>query len=432
MINPHADDENRAKPTDMVCWCTALVIATVALASLIAQARAQWPQSGGPNRNFTVETSGLADKWPEGGPKKLCVRDLGEGYSAILEGAGRLYTMYRAGGKEIVISLDATTGETIWEHGYESALPTQHKDDYGTGPNATPLLTGGRLYSIGIAGMMHCRSADTGSVLWSHDLLTEFDGTILEYGYSSSPIDYKDTVIVLVGGKGRSIVAFNKNDGSITWENLDFANSYSTPQILEILGEEELVTYMQTEVIGADPTDGTLKWRYPITNRWKQNISLPIPAGDEMLFISSLRAGSRGLRLGRNAGRMEVEEVWSTRKIQKFFSTAVAIGDHVYTSTGRPGATSVVAVNMLTGSIAWRERGFGRANLLGADDRFIILDEGGDLILATATPDGLTVHSRITALEAPSWTAPTLVGTTLYMRDRKHIMALDLGRPAGD
>ncbi|UCE59164.1 MAG: hypothetical protein JSU63_17185 [Phycisphaerales bacterium] len=84
MINPHKDDQNRAKPTDMAFWCNALVIATVALATLIAQARAQWPQWGGPNPNFTVETSGLADKWPEGGPKKLWVRELGDGWQWLV------------------------------------------------------------------------------------------------------------------------------------------------------------------------------------------------------------------------------------------------------------------------------------------------------------------------------------------------------------
>ena len=57
----------------------------------------------------------------------------------------------------------------------------------------------------------------------------------------------------------------------------------------------------------------------------------------------------------------------------------------------------------------------------------IILDEDGDLALARMSPDGMTVLARATLFETVSWTAPTLVGTTLYVRDREQVVALDLG-----
>ncbi len=411
--------------TSCVVWCVVGIVAMV-LAMMRAPVYAQWSQWGGPDQSFKMDSRGLAKEWPENGPRRLWSRKLGQGYSAILADAGRLYTMYRAGEKEIVICLNAMTGKTIWEHAYKSLPPKGHIADYGNGPNATPLLTGGRLFTIGVAGIMHCLSADTGKTLWSRDLLGEFGGNVLGYGYSSSPIEYKDTIITLVGGKGASIVALGKEGGGIAWKSLDYENSYSTPRILKIAGEDQLVTFMAAEVIGADPTSGTLKWRYPIVNRWRQNISLPMLAGDDMLFISSLLTGSRGLRLRRNGDRFNVEEVWTTRKIQNFFGSAVSIGDHVYTSTGRPGALFIAAVHMQSGKIAWRKRWPSRANLLYADNLCILLDERGDLTLAMVNPDDLTIMSRCTLWESPAWTAPTLVGTTLFIRDCKQIMALDL------
>ncbi len=411
--------------TSCVVW-RVIGIAVIVVAMMRVPAYAQWSQWGGPDQSFKVDSRGLAKKWPENGPRKLWSRKLGEGYSAILADAGRLYTMYRAGEKEIVICLNAKTGKTLWEHAYKSSPPKGHIADYGNGPNATPLLTGGRLYTIGVAGIMHCLSADTGKTLWSHDLLGEFGGNVLEYGYSSSPIEYKDTIITLVGGKGASIVALGKEDGAVAWKSLDYENSYSTPRILKIAGENQLVTFMAAEVIGADPASGTLKWRYPIVNRWRQNISLPMPAGDDMLFISSLLTGSRGLRLIKNSDRFDVEEVWTTRKIQNFFGSAVSIGDYVYTSTGRPGALFIAAVQMQSGKIAWRKRWSSRANLLFSDNSLILLDEHGNLTLAKANPDKFSVMSRCALLESPAWTPPTLVGTTLFVRDCKQIMALDL------
>ncbi|UCE61848.1 MAG: PQQ-binding-like beta-propeller repeat protein, partial [Phycisphaerales bacterium] len=85
--------------------------------------------------------------------------------------------------------------------------------------------TGGRLYTIGIAGVMHCLDAETGAVHWSHDFVREYGGfglKVCECGYSSSPIEYKNTVIALVGGKDQAIIAFNKTDGSVVWRSLDF------------------------------------------------------------------------------------------------------------------------------------------------------------------------------------------------------------------
>src|SRR4030095_16991510 len=83
-----------------------------------AQAQAPgWPQWGGPQRNFMVESKGLAATWPADGPKRLWSRELGEGHSAIVVDAGRLYTMYSKGEQEFVVALDSSNGKTIWEKG---------------------------------------------------------------------------------------------------------------------------------------------------------------------------------------------------------------------------------------------------------------------------------------------------------------------------
>ena len=85
------------------------------------------------------------------------------------------------------------------------------------------------------------------------------------------------------------------------------------------------------------------------------------------------------------------------------------------------------AINMKTGKIAWRKRGFSKATCIYADGHLIILDEEGNLALATATPEDFTVHSKFKLFEDTSWTVPTVVGSTMYVRDKHKIMALDLG-----
>jgi len=406
----------------------AMVLAGIGVAVSTASARAQWRQWGGPNQDFKVDSKGLAQSWPESGPKQIWKRELGDGYSGILAEGDRLYTMYRGDNKEIVICLDGKTGKTIWEHKYDSTPSSIHVHEFGDGPRSTPLIVGDRIYTIGVAGVMHCLGKEDGRVYWSHDLWKEFEGNILNHGYSSSPILYKDTVIVLVGGKGASVVALNKDDGKIIWKNQDFENSYSTPKVVKIDGEDQLITFMAEEIVGLNPTNGELKWRHEHKNQWKQNVCMPIwHPESRILFLSSTEAGAKGLKLAKDGDKTKVEEAWSTRKAQFYHVTSVNVGDYVYGTIGAMAPAFFAAINLKTGELAWRERGFSKATFLHADGRFIILDEDGQLALATATPEGLKVHSKTNILEKVTWTVPTLVGKNLYVRDKKNILALDLG-----
>src|SRR5215475_3534150 len=149
-------------------------LATLLLATLTVQALAQaeWPQWGGPERNFIVKAKGLASTWPATGPRQLWTRPLGEGHSAIVVEGNSLYTMYSQGEQETVISLAADTGKTLWEYRY--AAPTAGLDfEYGHGPHATPLLTGDLLFTIGATGKLNALNKSNGKVVWAHDLWQE-------------------------------------------------------------------------------------------------------------------------------------------------------------------------------------------------------------------------------------------------------------------
>jgi outer membrane protein assembly factor BamB len=391
--------------------------------------RAQWTQFGGPGAAFKADSKGLARQWPEEGPRKLWSRKLGKGYSSILADDGRLYTMYRANERETVISLDAKTSKTLWEYAYESLPCERNIEQFGRGPRATPLLTGGRLYTIGVAGVMHCLDADTGSVLWSHDLVREFGGfglKVCECGYSSSPIEYKNTVVALVGGKDQAIIAFNKADGTVAWRSLDFEINYSTPRIMNIHGEDQVVALLTTHVVGVDANTGKLRWQFPCENWWRENISMPVLVDENTVLISGPEAGTRCLKITKNGGGFAAEEIWSTRKLQIYHCNSVLLGDYLYASGGVNGPHFMTALNVKSGKTAWRKRGFGSANLVYSDDLFILLGEDGTLAIATAGPDEFTVHSKVAILEEVAWTAPTVVGRTLYVRDQSNIMAFDL------
>ncbi len=394
--------------------------------ALNAPAVAQWPQWGGRNMDFKADATGLANSWPEAGPKQLWKRDLGDGYSSVVVDGGRLYTMYRSAddGHEIVIALDAASGKTIWEHKYDSSPSDGHVNQFGRGPRATPLIIGDRIFTIGVSGKMHCLNKADGKPHWAHELWGDFGGNVLQHGYSSSPIGYKDTVIVLVGGKDASLIAFDQSSGSVVWKQQTIENGYSTPILIDIDGKTQLVTFMKSELVGINPDNGALAWQYEFDGT---NMAQPIwDAEENMLFVSALGVGARGLKLTLQGDKTNLEEVWKTRKIQFYHVNPIAIGDVVYGSSGG-GPSFFAAINRKTGKIAWRKRGFSKATAVFADDKFIILDEDGQLGLARATPDSFEVLSKVSLLDKVAWTVPTVVGKTMYIRDLKTIRAFDLG-----
>jgi outer membrane protein assembly factor BamB len=158
------------------------------------------------------------------------------------------------------------------------------------------------------------------------------------------------------------------------------------------------------------------------------NISMPVWGEGNLLFMTSAYSGgARMIQLTRAHGKTTPRELWSSNRMRVHIGNAIRVGDTIYGSSGDFGPAFLSAIDAKTGAVLWQDRSFSKANLLYAGGKFIILDEDGQLGLATATPQGLTVLSRVELLKRKAWTAPTLVGTTLYVRDQERLVALDLG-----
>jgi hypothetical protein len=197
---------------------------------------------------------------------------------------------------------------------------------------------------------------------------------------------------------------------------------------MRIQDEDQLVAFMATEVVGADPNSGALLWQYAIRNHYPQNICAPIRLDDDMLFVSTTEAGSRGLRVVKDDG-FRVEELWSTRRVQCFYGTFARMGDYIYGTSGVSSGPRMSAIHARSGEIAWRVRGFALSHIVVVGDRMVLLDDEGKLTMATPGPDGLDVQGEARILSSPARTPPTLHGTTLFARDQREIVALDLGSP---
>ena len=394
-----------------------------------------WLQWGGPRRNFMIESAPLAAKWPASGPKQLWSRSLGEGHSAIVVDGNRLYTMYRAGGllsmvrrtqSETVGAFDASTGKTIWEHTFSA--PTSGLDlSEGAGPHATPLIIGNTLFAIGSRMELFALDKNTGKVLWQHDIVKELGSKEDDRGYSPSPLAYRDTILVPARGKGVAVIAFNQKTGAVAWKAGDYDTGPGSPVLINVNGQDQAVISGANEMVGIDPSNGAVLWRHPHKTDWGLNISTPVWGPDNLLFVSAAyNNGARMLQLTQAAGKTAVKELWFQNRMRTHIGTVIRLGDFVVGSSGDFGPCPTVAVDVKTGQVLWQNRDFARSTFLYADNKLIIMDEDGTLGLAKPDRTGLNVLAKASVLTNRAWTVPTLVGTTLYVRDRARMMAFDL------
>jgi len=387
-----------------------------------------WTQWGGPNRNFQTEATGLKDQWPAGGPKIVWKRPLGEGYSSPSVENNVLYTMYGRPQEEVVLACDAGTGKTLWEHATSMTFRSD-APEMGNGPYSTPLIAGDRLFTTGVAGRLQCIEKKSGKLLWTQQLWQDHKGTRLMYGYASSPIAFRDTVIVPVGGRGKAVMAFRQQDGAIAWARNDFGNAYSSPLLINVDGLEQLVVLMDGAVFAVNPNNGDLQWQTPFQASYGIAVATPVWGPGNLLFFSAeYDAGAKVIHLERRGLQTKATELWASNRLRLHHGNAMRIGDTVYFSSGGKGSVAILtAVDVRNGKVLWQDRSIPKATFVWADQKLITLDGDGNLMLVHPSPEGFKVVAKAELLTSLSWTPPTLVGTWLYLRDRRNMMVVDLG-----
>ena len=382
-----------------------------------------WTRWGGPNGDFKVQTTGLADVWSEDGPSELWRRPLGPGYSSILAEAGKLYTLYRDGEADVVIALDAQNGHTLWTFRYDAPLRSGQQPDFGKGPNAPPHLDGDRLYTMSFNASLHCLDKNNGTLIWKRNLVDDLGGKVHISGNSNAMVTHNGMLIAMVGGQNHAMVGFDLANGALRWKSEAAEVSYGAPTLINVAGEQQWVFLSIKEVIGLAAATGEIRWRHPQENQYDTHAARPLVGQDGLLFVPSQKdGGSLTLRLTRSDGATSVEQVMHSRRFNILHGNVVLMDEVAYGSNGN----LLTALNIRTGEVLWREKGYPVAQLIVADGKFLILDESGTFTLARVGPEGFHRLAQQKLLKPRSWTVPTLVGTKLYMRDTEKLLALEL------
>ena len=389
-----------------------------------------WPGWRGPRRDGTWHGPKLPETWPEEGLAPAWSQAIGGGHSGIAVVDGRVYTMdYHKEPEEVerVVCFAAATGELLWALPYSVDYTNVA---YGNGPRATPAVHDGRVYTLGAVGHLYCLDAVTGEPIWSRDLVPDFGARIPIWGLSASPVLFEDLVIVHPGAEPDGcLIAFDLGSGEEVWRSVPDEAGYATPILIQNQSKPLLVSWTPSNVRCVDARTGALQWTIPFVVTYSTSIATPI-FHDNVVLVSGYYEGAKAIQL--TEGSTEASILWEDRRnLRGEMCQPLYRDGYGYLLDKRQGLT---CFELKTGKRIWdaanRMTPKGRnpqATMvwLGDEDRVIVLNSDGELILARFNPAGYHEQSRTKIIDL-TWAHPAYAAGRVFARNDTEIVCVPL------
>jgi outer membrane protein assembly factor BamB len=423
-----------------------------------------WPQWLGPRRDGVWRETGLVKAFPKDGPRVLWRAPLGAGYCGPAVVGDRVYVLdrFRARGpdgkparptpdgipgNERVVCLDAASGKVVWKHEYNCPYTVS----YPSGPRCTPIVRGGRVWTLGTMGDLYCLDARTGKPVWHRNLMKDYKlDSPPVWGFAAHPLIEGDLLYTLAGGEGSAVVALHKDTGKQAWKALSSEEvGYSPPMLVTAGGKKQLVVWLSESVNGLDPATGKVYWtqEYPVgrpPQRPAVNIVSLVPHG-RRLFLSTFYHGPMMLELEKD--KLGAKVVWRGKSnnplkpdgLHILMAAPVFKDGHLY---GVCGMGEFRCLDAATGKQKWQtyeltggaRADCGTAFVVPQGDRFVIFNDQGELILAELSPAGHKIVSKAKVIEPTEkargrtvvWSHPAFAHKCVFVRNDREMVCVSL------
>ena len=384
-----------------------------------------WTQWRGSNRDLIVTGEKLMAVWPEGGPKKAWQIELpGEGYSEPAVVGGMIYITGNTGDKKNregnLYALEAKTGKVVWQTKYGPEWAESFEL-----ARTSPTVVNGRAYLVSGMGHVVCIDTKDGKVVWSVDTHAKFGGRNIQWGIAENPLIYDGKVICQPGGTDTSIVALDVNSGELVWKStgLSERSAYCSPALLTISGIQQVVTFLENDVVGVDAKDGRPLWKYAYKNKYSVHPNTPVLCGKDRLFISS--GYGYGAEVIEVAGG-EAKRVWFDKSSDNHFQGVAFYKGRIFSS----GGGKLSCFDPENGKVVYNVAGAKKTSFCITPVGMITYDENlGTVMLVKAEADAHSVVSsfKIEYGNGPHWSSPVVSDGVLYLRRGKGLAAYEIG-----
>jgi outer membrane protein assembly factor BamB len=391
------------------------LILAAAFATQMSPAAQQpsWPQWRGPSRDGVA----VFDE-PASWPRALTRRweaVVGAGHASPVVFGNRVVVHTRQAEREVIAAYDLDTGARLWQDAYDAPyLMNPAARLHGPGPKSTPAIAGGRVFALGIGGILSALDLATGKVLWR----TRPPAALPMYGTASSPLVDGDRVIAFMGGHDRgALTAFDAASGTVRWRWTGDGPGYSSPILAEMDATRQLITQSQNRLVAVSAADGTLLWEVPLRTSFDQNSVTPLVVNG-LVVSSGLETPTIAYRVTRGAGGWRAEEAWRNPQVSMYMSSPATNGRAIFGLSHR-NRGQFVALEASTGQTLWATRGRegDNASFIRAGGVLLIATTNGELIVARASPARFDEVTRYVVADSATWAHPAVVGRTIVVKD---------------
>jgi outer membrane protein assembly factor BamB len=412
--------------TNIYSKLVACVCIVLALAGPVSLAQ-DWPQWRGPDRDGLVHSFTPPKAWPEK-LKTVWKIQAGIGHSSPVVVGRRVYLLSRQEESEVASCFDLDTGKLLWRDAYPVAyVMNPAAVTHGKGPKSTPVISGDKLYTLGISGVLSCYDTGTGKLQWRKEFAKQFRTTSPDFGTATSPLAWNGLVIAHVGGHNSgALTAFDGSTGAVKWSWNGDGPGYASPVVAEIGGTTQIVTQTQKSIAGFDARTGGLLWQIPFETEYVQNIVTPA-VYKQTLILSGIDKGTMAVRPVKRGSKWETERIWETQDVSMYMSSPVVTGDYVFGfSHKRRG--QFFCIDARTGKTLWTDigRDGDNAAIVGAGEYLFLLTDGADLIVARNDPSQFEVVRKYSVAESPTWAHPAIVKNGVVIKDASTLALLSL------
>lgn len=404
------------------------VLALFVLSTFSIEAQ-DWGQWRGPARDGSVATSNLPAAWPSSA-KPVWRVEVGEGYSSPVIAGSRIIIHSRRDPEELVTAIDLQSGKVLWQQKYQSPFAkNQYAVRMAKGPNSTPLVSGDRVFTLGVTGVLSAWRVADGTLIWRKDYSPSVDTSKLFCGTSMSPMLEGGSLIVQVGSDvhGGRVMAIDPATGNERWTWQGPGPGYASPIALTASGARQIITMTQESIVGVDAKTGALLWSVPFSDDWHENIITPVWTGSH-LIVSGVRQGTQAYALSPAGGKWQATPAWKNAEVTMYLSAPVFAEGTLYGfSSKRKG--QLVALNTANGAVRWATEGRegDHASVLLAPASVIFLTNAGDLIVAKRDPEKFVEERRIEIAGGETFAVPAFVPGGVVVRDAQGVVRLAWG-----
>lgn len=373
----------------------------------------EWPGFRGTNRDSRVTGVRYSADWKTQPPELLWKIPIGPGWSSFAVAGNLLFTQEQRGPNACVVCYDADSGKQVWAYELESRFEEAMA---GPGPRATPTLADSQLYTTMAEGFLLRIDPKTGELVWKTNLREASGASLPMWGFSSSPLVIDSVVIVHAGGDGdKGVLGFNIEDGELVWSAPCGSQSYSSPQLAQIDGEQFVLLASDTGVTVIDPKSGSARLDYAWPHPGYRSLQPQMLDTNTMLIPTGEGTGLRRLTLSNVDGELKTEDKWTTRHLKSDYNDMVVHNGFGY------GFDNVIfaCVDLETGKRKWKRGRYGKGQvvLLADSGLLLVAGEKGDAILLEANPEKHVELGKFKAIKGKTWNHPVVVGDRLYIRN---------------